>query len=314
MTNFRKKLIKYYNYIKSNKTINLLFLISSILSTYLLITAFDMKSDLLGYAAVTGFNFVVMLIPMIISETKTFKKNIKNIIFLYFKFLFSITLINIVSFGLIYLSMGAIEAVFLSVNKVARFSNNIAFMFALYFGFEGLIILFTTCIILVYMFFKKMTIFNSFKYSRKFVRKRIVLHFLNCSGVVLLGAPVLYGGSKFNITSPLFSIFTVSYFILIFTYIIFDVKDEIDYVEKEVKLDIEKKKKKKSLWVSLKEIYIREKNDIVTGIQRKFNKESTNEKDIKSKNKENDKKNSETYTDKKSNKKEKNKKPNKKER
>lgn len=299
MTNFRKKLIKYYNYLKENMKINLLFLITSILSTYLLITAFDNNIEILGYAAVTGFNFSVMLIPMIIAEIKGFKKNIKKIIILYFKFILSIALIGISSFTLIYLSIAATQAVFLSINTVTRFANNISFIFALYLGLEGLILFLTAFIILVYLFFKKMTIFNSIKYSRKFTKKRILVHFLNCIGVVLLGAPLLYGASKLDITSILFSTFCISYFVLIFTYIIFDIKDELDYIDEIFKIDIEKKKRKTPLWKSIKEIYIREKNDIVTGFKNKFNKYSTNKQEEIKKEKEKTKK-----SNKKSNKKE----------
>lgn len=277
MTNFRKKLIKYYNYLKENMKINLLFLITSILSTYLLITAFDNNVEILGYAAVTGFNFSVMLIPMIIAEIKGFKNNIKNIIILYLKFIISVALIGIASFSLIYLSIAATQAVFLTVNTVTRFANNISFILALYLGLEGLILFLTAPIIIVYLFFKKMTILNCIKYSRKFTKKRILSHFLNCIGVVLLGAPILYSASKFDLTSILFSIFCISYFTLVFTYIIFDIKDELDYIDEIFKIDAEKKKQKTPLWKSIKNIYIREKTEIIDAIKKKFNNNLTNE-------------------------------------
>lgn len=280
MTNFRKKLVNYYNYFKENMVMNLLLIFMGTLSFSTFAYGIYFNNTFLAYLFIVEITLTLLLSSIPFSELKSIKGNILKIlkdsinVFLTTIFIFTI------SICLMSLCIIASTQVISNNLNVTKFSSNISFMLSILLGIEGLTLFFTINIILVYRVFRKMNIWKSIYYSKKFIRKRIFTHLLSCVGVMFLLSPFLYLFVNINKPAFLSILFLVIYIYILFNFAVFDIKSELEYVDLKIREDSSKKKGKKSFIKEMKDLYNSEKESVVKRLmeRKKINNKNTSKK------------------------------------
>lgn len=281
MNNLKEKLVKYFKNLNDRKNILTFVICSVTIVITMLFYALSEKSQTNAAISIFSLIFVFISFPLLFFKDKYSWKSFE----FYLKILeFWVIIFSICITAFILMQLSTLTASLLLAypDKVKNIATNILFILIIFVGMEGAVLFFSSFIILVYRYFENMTIFNSLKMSKKFVKKRIFAHLVSVLVFAVITSPILYF-SNYIIGFVFINLFfKCIYFITIVDFVVFDIQQNIPIVKEKVDKDIERKKNTPKLKDEIKSIYYNEK---------KFFEESLKEKNINFKKKKNKKSN-----------------------